>query len=85
MAIATHVLEVNRSLAEQINQEALANPQSPYFGKFVGIADGQVVATTDDLDEAIRLLLAVEPDRQKIFCFEAGVDYNEVEYILEAH
>lgn len=84
MAAATAALELNRSLAEQINRDALANPKSPYAGKFVGIANGQVVATADNLDDAMRLLLSVEPDRQKSFCFEAGVDYSEVQHILEA-
>ena len=83
MATATDAFEINRSLAEQINQEALANPQSAYAGKFVGIANGQVVATADNLDEAIQLLLSVEPDREKTFCFEAGVDYSEIQYVLE--
>ncbi len=83
MAAATDTLELNRAVAEQINREALANPQSPYAGKFVGIANGQVVATADNLDDAIRLLLNVEPDRQKTFCFEAGVDYSEIQYVLE--
>ena len=74
---------MNRLLAEQINQEALANSQSPYAGKFVGIANSKVVVTADALDAAMRLLLTAEPDRQKAFCFEAGVDYSEVQYIWE--
>ena len=83
MATTTDTLETNRSLAEQINREALANPQSPYAGKFVGIANGRVVVVADDLDEAMRLLLAIEPDRQKNFCFEAGIDYSEMQYVWE--
>jgi len=50
------IQERNRQLAEAINQEALANSDSPYAGKFVGIANGQVVAVTDDLDELVRKL-----------------------------
>ena len=72
------VTDRNRELAERINAEARANPNSPYAGKFVGIANGSVVVVGDDLDKVIRELLQIEPDPQKTFCLEAGVDYNEV-------
>ncbi|MCE9530977.1 MAG: hypothetical protein K8T89_07620 [Planctomycetes bacterium] len=81
--MVSDIKELNRNLAEQINLEALANRQSPFAGKFVGIANGQVVTTADSLDKAISLLLAKKPDRQKTFCFEAGVDYSEVQEIWE--
>lgn len=83
MSPTERIFELNRTLADQLNAEALANPQSPYAGKFVAIANGQVVAVSPDLDEAMRLLLQAEPDREKIMCFEAGVDYSEVQYIWE--
>jgi hypothetical protein len=83
MTTATSVSQANRALADLINQEARDNPLSPYAGKFVGITNGQVVVTADNLEEAIRLLLAVEPDRQKTFCFEAGIDYSEVQFVWE--
>jgi hypothetical protein len=75
------IQERNRQLADAINQEALANPNSPYAGKFVGIANGQVVVVTDDLDELVHKLDEVEPDREKTFCIEAGIDYDEPQYI----
>ena len=71
----------NRELARLINEEARRNPASPYAGKFVGIANGQVVAVNDDMDEVVRLLRAVEPDPRKTFCIEAGLDYNQVQDI----
>ena len=83
MSTAIDTLELNRSLAEQINQQALADSRSSYAGKFVGLANGKVVVAADTLDDAMRQLLQVEPDRQKTFCFEAGVDYSEVQYIWE--
>jgi hypothetical protein len=83
MANASDIVETNRALADQINNEALTDPKSPFAGKFVGIANGRVVATADNLNDAIRLLLTAEPDREKAFCFEAGVDYSEVQYIWE--
>ena len=47
MSASPTVLEINRALAERINQEARDNPHSPYAGKFVGLANGQVVATAN--------------------------------------
>ena len=75
------VADRNRELADRINAEALANPNSPYAGKFVGIANGQVVTVGDDADQVIRELLKVEPDPHKLFCLEAGLDYSEVQEI----
>jgi hypothetical protein len=68
----------NRELARQINEEALANPQSPYAGKFVGIANGQVVVVADTLEEMAERLEQIEPDPTKCFSVEASYDYNEV-------
>jgi Family of unknown function (DUF5678) len=81
MASAATIKDLNRRLASRINEEAKSNPQSPYAGKFVGIANGQVVAVADDLDELVRLLQRVEPDPSKTFCLEAGVDYDQVHEI----
>lgn len=75
------VADRNRALADQINAEARTNPNSPYAGKFVGIANGQVVIVAEDADQVIRELLKVEPDPQKLFCLEAGLDYNKVQEI----
>jgi hypothetical protein len=66
------------SLARQIKEEARANPNSPYKGKLVGIADGRVVAVDDNLDVVVRDLRRAEADPRKMFCVEAGVDYDEV-------
>jgi len=38
----------NQELARRINQEARNDPMSPYAGKFVGIANGQVVVVADN-------------------------------------
>jgi hypothetical protein len=72
------VLEINRELASKINEEARCDPQSPYAGKFVGIANGQVVVVADELDAAIRRLRQIEPDASKTFWVEASRDYTEV-------
>jgi hypothetical protein len=78
MSSAGTVLELNRELARRINEEARANPQSPYVNKFVGIANGQVVVVAETLDEMIRRLRQVEPDPMKTFGVEASRDYDEV-------
>ena len=79
------VQQMNRELARKISDEALANPQSRFAGKFVGIANGQVASVAGDADEAIRQLLLVESDSAKTVCIEAGVDYSEVqERVIQA-
>ena len=68
----------NRELAERINAEAKRDPHSPYAGKFVGIANGQVVAVAESWREVSRRLRQVEPDPSKCCCLEASADYDAV-------
>ena len=75
------VQQLNRELANKINEEALRNPQSPYAHKYVGLANGQVVVVADDLEEMVRCLRQSEPDPTKCFGVEASRDYTQVEYI----
>jgi hypothetical protein len=75
------ILELNRKLAAEINEEARRNPQSPYANKIVGIANGRVVVVADDFDEASRRLRQIEPDPAKCFLVEASRDYDEVHEI----
>jgi hypothetical protein len=72
------VYEINSKLARKINEEARRDPKSPYAGKFVGIANGQVVVVTDNLDDLARRLEAIEPDPMRTFCVEASADYDSV-------
>ena len=78
MAATKTVQELNRELADKLAKEGLNNPQSPYFGKFLGIANGQVVVVADDWDEVFRRLRQVESDPSKTFGVEVGRDYDEV-------
>jgi hypothetical protein len=78
---ANAAMDRNRELARQINDEALRDPNSPWSGKFVGIANGQVVALGSDPDEVIDRLEEVEPEPSKCLCFEAGLDYDRVQEI----
>ena len=79
----SEVEQRNRDLAQTINREARSNPNSPYAGKFVGIANGQVVALGDDVDDVVRRVLAVESDARRTFLVEASRDYDEVVEIWE--
>lgn len=75
------VLARNAEVARRINEEAWANPQSPYAGKFVGITNGQVVAVADDPDEVRRRLDEVAADRFDRYIVEASSDPDKVEDI----
>jgi hypothetical protein len=75
------VQKLNRELAERINEEARCDPASPYAGKYVGIANGQVVIVTDDFDALGDGLEVAEPDNRRVFWIEAGYDPKQVEYI----
>ena len=81
MSAAVSLQDRHRELADQINREARSNPQSPYANKFVGIANGQVVVVTDDLDDLAQRLRQAEPDPTKTFGIEASRDYDEVHEI----
>ena len=81
MSDFTSLPAVNRELAEQVNAEAKRDPHSPYAGKFVGIANGQVVAVADSWREVSRRLRQVEPDPNRCCCIEASADYDAVHEI----
>ncbi|MCE9534643.1 MAG: hypothetical protein K8T89_26510 [Planctomycetes bacterium] len=61
---------MNSDLADQINAEALANPQSPYAGKYVGIANGKVVVISKEMDEVCDVLERIERDPTRTFIVE---------------
>lgn len=74
------IQDQNRELARKINDEA-RDPDSPYFGKFVGIVRGSVAVVADDLDELGRALDRLSADPSETFCIEAGRNYDEVHHI----
>ena len=83
MSATTTIQQLNRDLADKLVAEANQNPQSPYAGKKVGIANGQVVIISDDWDEVGSRLRQSEPDSSKRFCIEIGADYSGVHVIWE--
>jgi len=62
---------------------AWARPPA-YAGKFVGLANGQVAIVADSLEDVAQHLRRREPDPQRTFCIEAGLDYAAVQNICEA-
>jgi len=81
MSSLEEVQKTNQDLAERINDEARNDPHSPYAGKWVGIANGQVVVITDDPVDLFYRLAEIEPDSRRVFGLDAGHDPNKVEYI----
>jgi hypothetical protein len=81
MASMSTVQDRNRELARQINEEARQNPQSPYANKFVGIANGRVVAVCDNLNEMAQALRQFGVDPRQTFWVEASRDYSVIEEI----
>ena len=78
------IQEINSELAGKLYDEAQRDPQSPYAGKKVGLANGKVVVVADDWDEVDRRLEQAESDPSKMFCIDMAVDYKKVEYIWGA-
>jgi len=81
MSTLEEVQRANRTLAQRINDEARNDPHSPYAGKFVGIANGQVVVVTEDLESLYYRLEEIEPDNRRVFWIEASYDPTKIEYI----
>lgn len=71
----------NKALAERINRETLADPSSPYAGKYLGIANGEVVVVGDNRTAVSRRLREIEPDSRKVWLLEASRDYSIIEYV----
>jgi hypothetical protein len=83
MATTKTIQQLNQDLADKIMQESRRAPRA-YLGKFVGIANGRVILVTDDLKELARQLQDAEPDANKTFVVEPGLDLSKVDEIWEA-
>jgi hypothetical protein len=77
------IVEMNRELADRIDDEVRANPAHPYKGKFVGIANGKVVAVADTVGDICEMLEKIEPENRNTYVLETGLDYSQPEYISE--
>ena len=67
MTSLSEVHKQNSELADRINDEALANPQSPYAGKYVGIVSSKVVAVADTLGEVAQIVRPLDSDPARPF------------------
>ena len=77
MSVTTTIQQLNRELGDKVLADAQQNPQA-YPGKYVGIANGQVVIITDDLSALVRRVKEVEPDPAKTFGVVIGLNYDKV-------
>lgn len=68
--------EENSEFARRINRETRANPDSPYAGKFLGIAHEQVVVVADSFDDADFQLDTLGFGRDDCQMIEASADYD---------
>src|SRR6266404_5333411 len=64
-------------IAQQISAEA-KDPNSPYHGKYVGLANGNVVATGDTSKCVEEAVDRIEPNRLNTFTFHVDEDETEV-------
>jgi hypothetical protein len=77
----TPIQQLNRDLAHKLTEEAKQDPQSPYTGKKVGIANGRIVVVSEDWDDVGEQLRQAEPDPAKRCCVDIGGDYSGVHEI----
>ncbi len=72
------VITRNRELERRINDELLRDPNHPYAGKWIGIANGKVVFVGDSWEEVEKRLDAIEPDSFRTSIMEGrGVTEEE--------
>lgn len=76
--MAETALDLNRRVAEEINAEALRDPNSPYAGKFLGVVDGKVAIVADTLSELGDGLRSMGARPGEAFCIHAGHDHSQV-------
>lgn len=67
---------LNAELGMQINRETRANPGSPYAGKYVVIADCEIVAVVDSLDAVTAHIKNAGLKLGESFFVEASADYE---------
>ncbi|MBY0232047.1 MAG: hypothetical protein K2W96_22410 [Gemmataceae bacterium] len=71
---------LNEEVFKLINQQARADPSSPYAGKHVGLVNGEVVVS-DDVRVAMARLRELDPGLGRSRVFEASRDYTVVERV----
>lgn len=82
MTTTKSIEEINRELGDQVYADAKRNPQK-YAGRYIGIANGEVACSGDDLSEVITGLKKKEPDTRKLFVVDTTRDLKKVLRISE--
>ncbi len=80
-AEVNEVLDRNWAVACAINEEARRDSHSIYAGKYVGIANGQVVMVTDDEDELDARIMDSGTDPWSTLIFRAGANPTPAERV----
>ena len=69
--------QLDAEFGMRINRETRANPNSPYAGKYVVVANCEVVTVADSLDEMRANILALGLNPRESFYVEASANYDE--------
>ncbi|MBI2806158.1 MAG: hypothetical protein HYX68_14345 [Planctomycetes bacterium] len=77
------IREINQTLANKLYEEAQRDPLSPYAGKKVGFANGQIVVVADAWRDVTNALNKIEPVAANTFCIDMAQDYKTVQEIWE--
>lgn len=67
---------LDADFAMRLNRETRANPNSPYAGKYVVIADCEVVTVADSLDDMHEKILALGMNPRETFYIQASAHYD---------
>lgn len=67
---------LNAEFGMRLNRETRANPDSPYAGKYVVIANCEIVTVADSLEEMRANILALGLNPRETFFIEASADYD---------
>lgn len=66
----------NWEVAREVSRQTRANPDSPYAGKFLGVAERQIVVVADSWNELHDRLDELGYDRGQRVGIEASADYD---------
>lgn len=77
LELATSVeQEKNLEVANRINHETRANPDSLYAGKYIGVWHEEVVAVGETLDDVCQQLDELGDKDFQAVCLGASIDYE---------
>ena len=74
----------NWDVALEINRTARQDPGSPYAGKYIAVAQQQVIAIEDNLDDLHLRLNALGDVAQEAIWIEASADYDRTYFIWQS-